>query len=316
MERLEWNQKRIMITGGGGFLGRHLVRRIESKKPAEIFVPRSKDYDLRNPSDISKVLAEGKPDVLIHAAARVGGIGANRAEPAGYFYDNLIMGALLMEQALRAGVEKFVTIGSVCAYPKFAAVPFREEELWNGFPEETNAPYGVAKRALLVQGIAYNQQYGFNIIHLMPANLYGPGDDFDPFTSHVIPSLIRRCLEAVSRGDTSIEVWGTGSASREFIFVDDAAEGIVLATERYDSPEPVNLGSGNEILVRDLVSEIARLTGYDGSVVWDPTKPDGQPRRRLDVSRARDKFGFRATTLFEDGLRQTVDWYQSVRTGS
>ena len=299
-----------MVTGGGGFLGRSVVRRLQSAGVREIFVPRSKDYDLRTAEGVRDALADGEPNVIIHLAAVVGGIGANRENPGRFFYENAAMGIELMEQARVAGVDKFVQIGTVCSYPKFTPVPFREDDLWNGYPEETNAPYGVAKKMLLVQGQAYRQQYGFNVIHLIPVNLYGPGDNFDPASSHVIPALIKKCVDARNTGADHIEVWGTGSASREFLYVDDAAAGIVLATERYDGADPVNLGVGREITIRDLVTLIVKLTRFDGEIRWDATKPDGQPRRALDTSRARERFGFEAKTTFEDGLRATVAWYE------
>ncbi len=305
--------RRVMVTGGGGFLGTAVVHRLETAGATAIFVPRSCDYDLRTKDGIDRALADGRPQMVIHLAAVVGGIGANRENPGRFFYENAIMGIQLMEQARLAGVEKFVTIGTVCAYPKFTPVPFREDDLWNGYPEETNAPYGLAKRMLLVQGQAYRQQYGFNAIYLLPVNLYGPGDNFDPRSSHVIPALIKKCVDARESGADHIDVWGTGTASREFLYVDDAAEGIVLAAERYDGAEPVNLGTGHEITVRDLVTLIAELTGFSGEVRWDPTKPDGQPRRALDTTRARDWFGFMAQTPWEEGLRATIDWYESKR---
>ncbi|HEV8516280.1 MAG TPA: GDP-L-fucose synthase, partial [Candidatus Limnocylindrales bacterium] len=272
----------------------------------------SADYDLRTGEGIERLVRDARPELVIHLAAIVGGIGANRANPGRFFYDNAIMGIQLIEAARLAGVEKFVSVGTVCSYPKFTPVPFREADLWEGYPEETNAPYGLAKKMLLVQGQAYREQYGFNAIHLIPVNLYGPGDNIDPERSHVIPALIRKCVEARDRGDGTIEVWGTGSASREFLFVEDAAEGIVLAAERYDDPEPVNLGVGQEIAIRDLVTLIARLVGFEGEIFWDATKPDGQPRRALDTSRARERFGFQARTSFEDGLRRTIEWYERV----
>ena len=307
-----WSGRQVMVTGGGGFLGQAIVRRVEAGGADSIFVPRSRDYDLRTRDGIDRALAYGRPQLVIHAAAVVGGIGANRDNPGRFFYENAIMGVQMMEQSRLAGVEKFVTIGTVCAYPKFTPVPFREEGLWNGYPEETNAPYGLAKRMLLVQGQAYRQQYGFNAIYLLPVNLYGPGDNFDPASSHVIPALIRKCVDAVESGADHVDVWGTGRASREFLYVDDAAEGIVLAAERYDDPEPVNLGTGQEITIRELVELIARTTGFKGEIRWDPTKPDGQPRRALDTSRAREAFEFEASTSFEAGLRRTVAWYVST----
>jgi GDP-L-fucose synthase len=309
-----WPDRRVMVTGGGGFLGRSVVERLEAAGVREIFVPRSADYDLRVPDGVRRALADGRPDLIIHLAAVVGGIGANRENPGRFFYENAAMGIELMEQSRRAGVEKFVQIGTVCSYPKFTPVPFREDDLWGGYPEETNAPYGLAKKMLLVQGQAYRQQYGYDVIHLIPVNLYGPGDNFDPASSHVIPALIKKCVDARERGDDHIEVWGTGSASREFLYVDDAARAIVLAAERYDGAEPVNLGVGREITIRDLVELIAKLTGFSGELRWDSSKPDGQPRRALDTSRARERFGFVAKTSFEDGLRATIDWYEGVRS--
>jgi GDP-L-fucose synthase len=305
-----WAGRRVMVTGGGGFLGSAVVPRLQQAGATEIFVPRSRDYDLRTRDDIDRALADGHPDLVIHLAAVVGGIGANRENPGRFFYENAIMGIELMERARLAGVGKFVQIGTVCSYPKFTPVPFREDDLWNGYPEETNAPYGLAKKMLLVQGQAYRQQYGFSVIHLIPVNLYGPGDNFDPSSSHVIPALIKKCVDAREAGLDHIEVWGTGSASREFLYVSDAAEGIVLAAERYDGSEPVNLGVGHEITIRELVEMIARLTRYEGEIRWDPSKPDGQPRRALDTSRAREQFGFVATTDFEAGVSRTIEWYE------
>ena len=308
-----WPDRRVMVTGGGGFLGQRVVARLESAGSTEIFVPRSRDYDLRTKHGIDRALADGRPQLVIHLAAVVGGIGANRENPGRFFYENAIMGIQLMEQARLAGVEKFVTIGTVCAYPKFTPVPFSEDDLWNGYPEETNAPYGLAKRMLLVQGQAYRQQYGFNSIYLLPVNLYGPGDNFDPRSSHVIPALIKKCVDAIETGADHIDVWGTGAASREFLYVDDAAEGIVLAAERYDGAEPVNLGVDAEITIRELVELIADVTGFTGEIRWDPTKPDGQPRRALDTSRARDRFGFVAQTPWEGGLRRMIEWHKAER---
>ena len=301
-----------MVTGGGGFLGTPVVERVRSAGATEIAVPRSRDYDLRRRPEIERALADLRPDVVIHLAAVVGGIGANRDNPGRFFYENAVMGIELIEAARVAGVEKFVTIGTVCAYPKFTPVPFHEDDLWGGYPEETNAPYGLAKKMLLVQGQAYRAQYGMNVIHLIPVNLYGPGDNFDPASSHVIPALIKKCIDARDAGDAAIDVWGSGSASREFLYVDDAAEGIILGADRYDGAEPVNLGVGREITIRELVEVIARLTRFEGEIRWDTSKPDGQPRRALDTSRAREAFGFEAKTSFEDGLRATVEWYEQT----
>ena len=308
-----WTTRRVMVTGGSGFLGTAVVKRLHQAGATEIFVPRSSEYDLRTRHGIDQALADGKPDLIIHLAAVVGGIGANRENPGRFFYENAIMGIELMEQARLAGVAKFVGVGTVCSYPKFTPVPFHEDDLWNGYPEETNAPYGLAKKMLLVQGQAYRAQYGFNAIHLLPVNLYGPGDNFDPASSHVIPALIRKCIEARDRGDDFIEVWGTGSASREFLYVDDAANGIVLAAERYDDGAPVNLGVGAEITIRALIELIARLTRFEGELRWDSTKPEGQPRRALDTTRARERFGFSAGTSFDEGLRNTIEWYEATR---
>jgi len=311
-----WDHKRVLVTGGAGFLGSSLVRALERHGLAaeQIRVPRSRDLDLRRWADCVEAVQD--IDLIIHLAAKVGGIGYNMANPGSLFYDNAVMGIQVMEAARQAGVAKFVAVGTICAYPKFTPVPFREEDLWNGYPEETNAPYGLAKKMLLVQAQAYRQQYGFNAIYLLPVNLYGPGDNFDPASSHVIPALIKKFVEAVEEGKENVEVWGTGAASREFLYVDDAAEGIALAAERYDKPDPVNLGAGFEITIRDLATLIADLTGFTGEIVWDTTKPDGQPRRCLDVSRAEREFGFRAKTSFEDGLKATVEWYrQAVREG-
>ena len=305
-----WPDRRVMVTGGGGFLGSRIVARLEARGAREVFVPRRHRYDLRTTEGITRALRDGAPDIIIHAAGLSGGIGANRREPGRMFYDNAVMGIQLMEAARLAEVQKFVTIGTVCSYPKFTPVPFREKELWNGYPEETNAAYGLAKLALLVQGHAYRQQYGFNSVHLLLANLYGPGDDFDPVSSHVIPALIRKCVDARDSRADHIDVWGTGAASREVLYVDDAASGIVLAAERYDGGDPVNLGVGQEITIRDLVALIVSLTGFRGEVRWDPSKPDGQPRRALDTSRALEAFGFQARTSLEQGLRRTVEWFQ------
>jgi len=302
-----------MVTGGAGFLGSYVVKTLESRGCTQIFVPRSVDYDLRQLEAVHRAFEDSHADVVFHLAATVGGIGANQAYPGSFFYDNLVMGAQVMEVARQRNVEKFVSIGTVCAYPKFTPVPFREENLWNGYPEETNAPYGLAKKMLLVQGRAYRMQYGFNAIYLLPTNLYGPGDNFDPDTSHVIPALIRKCMEAKDQDRDEIVVWGDGSPTREFLYVADAAEAIVLASERYDGREPVNLGSGMEISIRDLVGRIKALTGFEGRVVWDTNKPNGQPRRRLDTSRAKDLFGFEASTDFDEGLRRTIEWYREFR---
>jgi len=303
--------KRLLVTGGAGFLGRYVVKKLEERGCKEIFVPRSKDYNLVDNEAVQRLYRDAKPDIIIHLAAEVGGIGANRENPGKFFYDNLMMGVQMMEQGRLFRVEKFVAIGTICAYPKFTPVPFKEEDLWNGYPEETNAPYGLAKKMLLVQSQAYRQQYGFNAIYLLPVNLYGPGDNFDPRSSHVIPALIKKCVDAVeNRGDT-IVVWGTGQASREFLYVEDAAEGIVLATEKYDKPEPLNIGAGFEIKIRDLVGLIAELTGFQGGIEWDTTKPDGQPRRCLDVSKAEKELGLKVKTDFREGLRKTIEWYKA-----
>lgn len=305
--------KRIMVTGGEGFLGRYVLAELKRRGVQQIFAPSHKEHDLTQLDDVIRIYRHSQADVVIHLAAKVGGIGINREKPGEFFYDNLMMGAHLMEQGRLAGVEKFVSIGTVCAYPKFTPVPFKEDDLWNGYPEETNAPYGLAKKMLLVQGQAYHQQYGFNAIYLLPVNLYGPGDNFDPHSSHVIPALIKKCVDAVSHGDSQIIAWGTGRASREFLYVEDAARAIVMATEQYDQPEPINLGSGMEITVRNLLELVAELTGFRGEIIWDASKPDGQPRRSLDTSRARQAFGFQAQTDFREGLRQTIDWYLAHR---
>jgi GDP-L-fucose synthase len=305
--------KRIVVTGGAGFLGTHLIQRLEHMGCRNIFVPIYQEYDLRRADAVERIFVEHRPEVLIHLAAVVGGIGANRANLGSFFYANAIMGIQLIEAARRHGVEKTVILGTICAYPKFTPVPFREEDLWKGYPEETNAPYGIAKKALLVQCQSYREQYGMNAIFLLPVNLYGQGDNFDPESSHVIPALIRKCVEAVEEGHDEIVLWGDGSPTREFLYVEDAAEGIILATERYDKPDPVNLGSGMEISIRDLAAKIAGITGFSGRIIWDSTKPDGQPRRCLDVSRAEREFGFRATTPFDVGLRKTIEWYRSRR---
>lgn len=308
-----WRGKRVAVTGGSGFLGSFVIDVLRDRGASSVFIPRSRAYDLRRPDDIGRFLADARPQLVIHLAAHVGGIEANRLHPADFFYDNLMMGTQLMHESWRAGVEKFVAVGTVCSYPKHTPVPFREESLWDGYPEETNAPYGLAKKMLLVQAQAYRQQYGFNAIFLLPVNLYGPGDNFAVASSHVIPALIKKCVDAVDDQRDYVEVWGTGNASREFLYVADAAQGIVLATERYDAPEPVNLGAQREITIRDLTTLIAEETGFRGEIRWDAAKPDGQPRRCLDTSRAAAAFGFRAATDFVTGLRATVRWYRDQR---
>ena len=310
-----WTGKRVTITGGHGFLGRRVVSLIESLG-ANVTTFGSSEYNLTKQADIARMYEDQRPEIVIHLAAKVGGIGANRDNPGSFFYENAIMGIELMEQARHHDVSKFVQVGTVCAYPKFAPIPFSEDDLWNGYPEETNAPYGLAKKMLLVQAQAYREQYGFNGIYLLPVNLYGPGDNIDLHNSHVIPALIRKCLEARDAKAASVEVWGTGSPTREFLYVDDAAQAIALATERYDKPEPVNIGSSQEISIKDLVELVVDLTGFEGQVVWDHTKPDGQPRRKLNVDRAWKEFGFRSSTAFRDGLRDTIRWYQQVMAGS
>lgn len=305
-----WHNRRVCITGGAGFLGSFVVEKLKERDPKDIFIPRKSDYDLVNIEAVKQLLNDAQPDIIIHLAAQVGGIGANRKHPAEFFYNNLMMGTTLFHESWKMSVEKLVIAGTVCAYPKFAPIPFKEEDLWNGYPEETNAPYGLAKKMLLVQSQTYRQQYGFNSIFLLPVNLYGPRDNFDLETSHVIPALIRKCLEAKARGDEYIVAWGDGSPTREFIFVEDAAEGILLAAERYNQSLPVNLGSSFEISIKDLLETIARLTGFDGEIRWDTTKPNGQPRRKLDTSRAEKFFGFKSQTTFEDGLNKTIEWYK------
>ena len=309
-----WANKRICVTGGAGFLGTHLIANLRSKGANDIFIPTIEKYDLVDRDAIAQLLEDSNPDVIIHLAAHVGGIGANREHPAEFFYDNLMMGVQLLHQAYERGVEKFVAIGTVCAYPKFTPVPFKEDDLWLGYPEETNAPYGLAKKMLLVQSQAYRAQYGYNSVFLLPVNLYGPGDNFNPRSSHVIPALIRKCVEAKDNGDDHIVVWGDGSPTREFIYVTDAAEGIALAAERYNESEPVNIGSGFEISIKDLAEKIARMTGFEGELVWDTSKPNGQPRRALDTSRATEKFGFTAKTDFEEGLQETINWFLNNRS--
>jgi GDP-L-fucose synthase len=304
--------KRVVVTGGAGFLGRHLIEMLKTRASVEVFVPRSHDYNLVLAPDIERMLRDFNPDMIIHLAAVVGGIGANQKNPGRFFYENLMMGVQLIEQARLHGVEKFVALGTVCAYPKFTPVPFKEDDLWAGYPEETNAPYGLAKKMMLVQSQSYREQYGFNSIFLLPANLYGPGDNFDLETSHVIPALIRKCVEARRAGAPFIEAWGSGQVSREFLYVEDCAEGILRAAATYNESEPVNLGTGREVLIRELVEMIARLTRFQGEIRWQASKPDGQPRRQLDTTRAFEKFGFRAQTSLEEGLRRTVDWYESA----
>jgi len=303
--------RRVSVTGGAGFLGSTLVNRLRALGCKNIFVPRRQEYDLTQSGDIENFFAQARPEILFHLAAVVGGIGANSENPGRFFFENAVMGIQLIEHARRNQVQKLVVAGTICSYPKFTPVPFREEDLWNGYPEETNAPYGIAKKALLVQCQAYRQQYGLNAIYLMPVNLYGPGDNFDVKSSHVIPALIRKCLEAKQRGERRLVCWGDGSPTREFVYVEDAARAFALAAERYDAPEPVNIGSGNEIAIRDLANLIARLCEFEGEIVWDPSKPNGQPRRRLDASRAEALFGFRAETALETGLTKTVEWYRN-----
>jgi len=307
-----WKDKRVVVTGGAGFLGSYVVEKLQERGCENIFVPRSKDYDLTREEAIIRLLKDTKPHMIIHLAAVVGGIGANRENPGTFFYKNLMMGVQLIEQARLHNVDKFVAIGTICAYPKYTPVPFKEEDLWNGYPEETNAPYGLAKKMMLVQSQAYRQQYGFNSIYLLPVNLYGPRDNFDPKTSHVIPALIKKCVDAVNEGKDEIVVWGTGNATREFLYVEDCAEAIVLAAEKYNGSDPVNIGSGFEISIKDLAKLIAELTGFKGRIVWDTTKPDGQPRRRLDTTKAEKYFGFKAKTDFREGLKKTIEWYKQI----
>jgi len=309
-------EKRITITGGSGFLGQHLVRTFRERGYGEILVADLPDYNLLRPEDIRRLFDEQRPDVVVHLAAKVGGIGFNQENPGSLFYDNIMMGVPLLHEAYLRKIDKFVALGTICAYPKFTPVPFREDDLWNGYPEETNAPYGLAKKMMLVQSQSYRQQYGFNSIFLLPVNLYGPGDNFNPRSSHVIPALIKKCVDAMAQGDEEIVVWGTGAATREFFYVEDAAEAICLATEHYNRSEPVNIGAGFEISIRELVGLIVELTGFRGRVVWDATKPDGQPRRMLDTSRAFREFGFRAGTDFREGLGKTIDWYRKTRAST
>ena len=317
-----WQNKRLLVSGGAGFLGSFVVEKLKERGCKDIFVPRSKDFDLVEMNAVKRVFMDSRPDIVIHLAARVGGIGANRDNPGKFFYDNLMMGVQMIEVGRQVGIEKFVAIGTICAYPKFSSVPFKEEDLWNGYPEETNAPYGLAKKMLLIQAQAYRQQYGFNAIYLLPVNLYGPRDNFDPESSHVIPALIKKIFDAMYEPDKPdkqkkphepITVWGTGKATREFLYADDCAEAIILATEKYNKPDPINIGAGFEISIKDLVELIAKLAGFKGEIVWDTTKPDGQPRRMLDTSKAEREFGFKAKTPFEEGLRKTIDWYISCR---
>jgi len=317
-----WSNKHILVTGGAGFLGSFVVEKLKEQGCQDIFVPRSKDYDLVEMEAVKRLYRDAKPDIVIHLAARVGGIGANRSNPGKFFHDNLMMGVQMMEMGRQVGLEKFVAVGTVCAYPKFTPVPFKEDDLWNGYPEETNAPYGLAKKMLLVQAQAYRQQYGFNAIYLLPVNLYGPGDNFDPESSHVIPALILKFFDAMYELNKPnkrkelhdpITVWGTGKPTREFLYVEDCAEAIVLATEKYNKPNPINIGAGFEISIKELVQLIARITGFQGGITWDSTKPDGQPRRMLDTSQAENEFGFRAKIDFREGLKKTVDWYLSTR---
>ena len=310
-----WESQRFVVTGGAGFLGKVVVRKMRERGAKEIFVPEIETYDLVKPVDIDRVFADAKPEVIIHLAAHVGGIGANSEHPAEFFYDNLMMGVQLMHKAWQEGVKKFVAIGTVCAYPKYTTVPFKEDDIWNGYPEETNAPYGLAKKMLLVQSQAYRQQYGFNSIFLLPVNLYGPGDSFNLRSSHVIPALIRKCIEAEENGIGEIEVWGDGSPTREFLYVDDAAEGILMGTEYFNESIPVNLGSGYEISIKDLAEKIAKLSGFSGKLVWNLEKPNGQPRRGLDTRRAKEKFGFQAKMTFDEGLANTIAWYREHRSG-
>ena len=306
-----WKAKRLAVTGGKGFLGSVIVNKLKERNCGHVSVIDHKDFNLANIQDIQRMYSEEKPDILIHLAAMVGGIGANRANPGSFFYENAIMGIQLLHEGYKADLEKFVALGTICAYPKFTPVPFKEDNLWDGYPEETNAPYGLAKKMMLVQSQAYREQYGFNSIFLLPVNLYGPGDNFDPDSSHVIPALIKKCLDAKNEGKDEIVVWGTGKPTREFLYVEDAAEGILLATEKYNKSEPVNLGAGFEISIKELLDLIVKLTGYEGRIVWDNSKPDGQPRRMLDISRANKEFGFDARTGFDKGLKETVEWYEA-----
>lgn len=301
--------KKVIVTGGAGFLGKFVVKKLKDRNCKDIFIPKIEEYDLRNLETIKKMYRDAEADVVIHLAAVVGGIGANRENPGSFFYDNLIMGIQLMEQARLTSIEKFVALGTICAYPKYTKVPFKEEDLWDGYPEETNAPYGLAKKMSLVQSQAYRQQYGFNSIFLLPVNLYGPGDNFNPKSSHVIPALIKKFYDAKINNQSEVVVWGTGKATREFLYVEDCAEAIVLATEKYDKPDPVNIGAGFEISIKDLAEKIRQIIGFKGKVVWDITKPDGQPRRCLDTTKAEKEFGFKAKVKFDEGLKKAIDWY-------
>jgi GDP-L-fucose synthase len=313
MSMIDFNKDRVLVTGGAGFLGKRLQAELiaQGLPRQNLLVPLIEDFDLTREADVERMYRDMRPDIVIHLAALVGGIGANRENPGLFFYANMAMGLHLIEHARRVGLKKFVQVGTICAYPKFTPVPFREEELWNGYPEETNAPYGIAKKALLVMLQSYRQQYGLNGVYLLPVNLYGPGDNFDPKSSHVIPALIRKFCEAQEQGRDQVEAWGTGKASREFLYVDDCARGIALSVLRYDNPEPVNLGAGFEITIRDLTETIGRLVGFKGEIVWDPSKPDGQPRRCLDTTRAEKEFGFQASMPFEEGLRRTIEWWKA-----
>ncbi len=310
MSSIFWNSKKVLVTGGSGFLGSNITRKL-SGTGAEVLTPTHQEFDLVDGDAVRALYAKYPADIVIHLAAKVGGIGANHEHPGSFFYDNLMMGVQLMHEAYKSKIPKFVGLGTVCAYPKYTPVPFKEDDLWNGYPEETNAPYGLAKKMMLVQSQGYREEYGFNSIFLLPVNLYGPGDNFDPASSHVIPALIKKCVDAVDNNDDEIVVWGDGSASREFLFVEDAAEGILLAAEKYNKSDPVNIGSSFEITIKDLVTIIAKHTGFKDKITWDKTKPNGQPRRKLDVSRAKKEFGFESSTTFEDGLRATIDWYRA-----
>ena len=310
-----WSERNICVTGGAGFLGSYVLKKLAERGAENVFVPTIEQYNLVEPADVRKLLSDADPDIIIHLAANVGGIGANQAHPAEFFYDNLMIGVQLLHQSWERGVQKFVAIGTVCAYPKHTPIPFREEDIWDGYPEETNAPYGLAKKMLLVQSQSYREQYDFNSLFLIPVNLYGPRDNFNLKTSHVIPALIRKALEAKDRGDAELVAWGDGSPTREFLYAEDAAEGILLATERYNSSDPVNLGSGEEISIKSLTEKIIKLTGFEGRLVWDKSRPNGQPRRALDTSRAKERFGFEAQMRLDEGLKHTVEWYQQTREG-